>query len=287
MNSYFFLKFKGSFTLIRPINCFMIGFAVIAGQYIALGMLPNFNNAVLGFFSAAFLMASTMSMNDYYDLEIDKINCPKRPIPSGIITPKEAILISIISGLIGIITAALINMHSLAVASFALILMLYYNTRGKKTGLFGNILVSICIGLPFIFGGAAVGRVTYLLLLFSLMAFISNLGREVTKGIMDLEGDRLKKIKTIAVMHGPRQASIVATMLYIIAVGVSFVPPILGMVSRAYIPFVLVSDIGFVSSSVSLTRKYDMEYAEQTKRRVLIWMFFGLLAFIAGSIYIK
>jgi hypothetical protein len=55
----------------------------------------------------------------------------------------------------------------------------------------------------------------------------------------------------------------------------------------AYIPFVLVSDIGFVSSSVSLTKKYDMEYAEQTKRRVLIWMFFGLLAFIAGSIYIK
>ena len=286
MNSYF-LKFEASFTLVRPINCFMIGFAVIAGQYIALGMLPSLRNAALGFFSAAFLMASTMSMNDYYDLEIDKINCPKRPIPSGIITPKEAILISIISGLIGIITAALINMHSLAVASFALILMLYYNTRGKKTGLFGNILVSICIGLPFIFGGVAVGRVTYLLILFSLMAFISNLGREVTKGIMDLEGDRLKKIKTIAVMHGPRKASIVAAMLYIIAVGVSFVPPILGMVSMAYIPFVLVSDIGFVSSSVSLTRKYDMEYAEQTKRRVLIWMFFGLLAFIAGSIYIK
>ena len=154
-------------------------------------------------------------------------------------------------------------------------------------GLFGNILVSICIGLPFIFGGATVARVTYLLLLFSLMAFISNLGREVTKGIMDLEGDRLKKIKTIAVMHGPRKASIVAAMLYIIAVGVSFVPPILGMVSMAYIPFVLVSDIGFVSSSVSLTRKYDVEYAEQTKNRVLIWMFFGLLAFIAGSIYIK
>ncbi len=286
MNSYF-LKFKGSFTLIRPINCFMIGFAVIAGQYIALGIFPNVWNAVLGFFSAAFLMASTMSMNDYYDLEIDKINCPKRPIPSGIVTPKEAIIISIIFGVIGIIAAALINMYSLGIASFAFTIMLYYNKRRKKTGLFGNILVSICIGLPFIFGGATVARVTYLLLLFSLMAFISNLGREVTKGIMDLEGDHLKKIKTIAVMYGPRKASIVAVMLYIIAVVVSFVPPILGMVSMAYIPFVLVSDIGFVSSSVSLTRKYDVEYAEQTKNRVLIWMFFGLLAFIAGSIYIK
>lgn len=286
MNSYY-LKIKGSFTLIRPINCFMIGFAVIAGQYIALGIFPSLWNAVFGFFSAAFLMASTMSMNDYYDLEIDKINCPKRPIPSGIITPKEAILISIIYGVIGIIASALINMYSLAIASFALTIMLYYNTRGKKTGLFGNILVSICIGLPFIFGGATVARVTYLLVLFSLMAFISNLGREVTKGIMDLEGDRLKKIKTIAVMHGPRKASIVAAMLYFIAAGVSFVPPILGMVSMAYIPFVLVSDIGFVSSSVSLIRKYDVEYAEQIKNRVLIWMFFGLLAFIAGSIYIK
>ena len=282
-----FLKLEGGFILIRPMNCFMIGFAVIAGQYIALGMLPSFDNAALGFFSAALLMASTMSMNDYYDLEIDKINCPKRPIPSEIITPREAIIISLILGFIGIIAAALINVYSLAIASFALIFMLYYNTRGKKTGFLGNILVSICIGLPFIFGGAAVGRVTYLLVLFSLMAFISNLGREVTKGIMDLEGDRLKKIKTIAVIHGPRKASIVGATLYIIAVGLSVIPPILGMVSMIYIPFVLVSDIGFVSSSFSLTRKYDLEDAAQIKRRVLIWMFFGLLAFIAGNIHIK
>jgi geranylgeranylglycerol-phosphate geranylgeranyltransferase len=286
MNSYF-SKLKGGFTLIRPVNCFMIGFAVIAGQYIALHTLPSSENAALGFFSAALLMASTMSMNDYYDLEIDKINCPKRPIPSGIITPREAIIISLILGFIGIIASALINMHSLAIASFALILMLYYNTRGKKTGFFGNILVSICIGLPFIFGGAAVGRITFLLVLFSLMAFFSNLGREVTKGIMDLEGDFLKKIKTIAVIHGPRKASIVAAALYIIAVGLSFIPLILGMVTIIYIPFVLVSDIGFVSSSITLIWKYDFEHAAQIKRIVLIWMFFGLLAFIAGNIYIE
>ena len=286
MKSYF-LKLKGSFSLIRPINCFMIGFAVIAGQYISLGMLPSFSNAILGFFSAAFLMASTMSMNDYYDLEIDKINCPERPIPSGIIKPNEAILISIIFGLIGIFSAALINMNSLAVALFALILMLYYNTKGKKTGFFGNILVSICIGLPFIFGGASVGRITYLLILFSLMAFISNLGREVTKGIMDIDGDRLKKIKTIAVVYGPRRASILASALYITAVVVSFIPPILGMVSVIYIPLVLISDIGFVNSSISLTRKYDIENAVQIKKRVLIWMCFGLIAFIAGSVHIS
>jgi geranylgeranylglycerol-phosphate geranylgeranyltransferase len=286
MNSYL-LKLKGSFSLIRPINCLMIGFAVMTGQYISLSMLPSLSNAILGFCSAAFLMASTMSMNDYYDLEIDKINCPERPIPSGIIMPNEAILIGIISGLIGIFSAALINLYSLAVAFFALILMLYYNTKGKKTGLFGNILVSICIGLPFIFGGVSVGRITYLLILFSLMAFISNLGREVTKGIMDVEGDQLKKIKTIAVVHGPKTASIVASVLYIIAVVVSFIPPILGMVSAIYIPFVLISDIGFVSSSISLTRKHDMENAGLIKKRVLMWMFFGLIAFIAGSIHIS
>lgn len=286
MNSYL-LKLKGSFSLIRPINCFMIGFAVMTGQYISLGMLPSLSNAILGFCSAAFLIASTMSMNDYYDLEIDKINCPERPIPSGIITPNEAILIGTISGLIGIFSAALINLYSLAVAFFALILMLYYNTKGKKTGFFGNILVSICIGLPFIFGGVSVGRITSLLILFSLMAFISNLGREITKSIMDVEGDRLKKIKTVAVVHGPKTASILASVLYIIAVVVSFIPPILGRVSTLYIPFVLISDIGFVSSSLSLTRKYDMENAGLIKKRVLMWMFFGLIAFIAGSIYIS
>ena len=188
------------------------------------------------------------------------------------------------SSAVGLAAAALLNMGSFAIAAFALSLTVYYNTRGKKSGLYGNVLVSVCIALPFIFGGAAVEKVTLVLVFFSVMSFTANLGREVTKGIMDVEGDRLRMIRTVALVRGSKEASRLAAALYLIAVGLSLAPPVLQMVNMSYLPIVLVSDAGFVSSSVSLLRQHDKENAGRIKNRVMIWMFIGLLAFITGSV---
>jgi geranylgeranylglycerol-phosphate geranylgeranyltransferase len=268
----------------RPINCLMIGFAVVVAEFIAVGGAPQLHEAALGSLSAALLMAGTMAINDYFDLEADRINRPHRPLPSGIITPRQAVSVGSAALAIGLSAAASLNMGSLATASAAFLLMVYYNMKGKRTGFFGNILVSICIGLPFVFGGAAVGRVTSTLLFFSAMAFTANLGREVTKGIVDVEGDLLMKVRTVAVVHGSKAASKLAALLYFAVVGLSLGPPALKMVNPLYLPFVLVSDVGFLSSSVSLLRNYDRENAERVKGMVMFWMFMGLLAFIAGSI---
>ena len=106
-------------------------------------------------------------------------------------------------------------------------------------------------------------------------------------GIYEGELKAENLVASAYVVYGPRIASILASALYITAVVVSFIPPILGMVSVIYIPLVLICDIGFVSSSISLTRKYDIENAGRIKKRVLIWMLFGLIAFIAGSVHIS
>ena len=278
------MKSIATLRIIRPINCVMIGLAVIIGEFIALAEAPQLGSSALGFLTGFFLMAGTMAMNDYYDFEIDRINSPRRPLPSGTLTSREVLAMSLIACSVGLATAAWINVSSWLIAAFSLSLMIYYNTRGKRTGFFGNVLVSICIGLPFIFGGAVVGKMAPLLLFFALNSFTANLGREVTKGIVDVEGDRSKKVNTIAVAYGPKTASRLAAALYLVAVGMSFAPPALGLVKIGYIPPVAISDVGFVTSSVSLMRKYDKGNARQSKNRVLIWMCFGLLAFVAGSV---
>jgi len=269
---------------VRPINCVMMGFAVTIGEFIALKRLPLLQEALLGSLTASLLMAGTMALNDYYDLEIDRVNRPEKPLPSGTLATFQVISLGAIACATGLVTAAMLNWASLTIAAFALSLMLYYNTLGKRTGFLGNILVSVCIGLPFIFGGATVGRITPALVLFSLIAFTANLGREVTKGIIDVEGDRSGLIRTVAVAHGPMKASMVSAALYMTAVCLSFAPSLLGLVGAAYVPIVLLSDTGFVMSSISLVRSFDRENAKRTKNRVMIWMFLGLLAFIAGSI---
>jgi len=276
-------KAFGFLEIIRPINCLMIGFGVIIGEIMALNARLILLSALVGFLVAFFLMAATMVMNDYYDLEIDMINNPERPIPSGLISPHEALSYSILLGIIGLVFAAFTNLSGFIVAAFALGLMMYYNTRGKRTGFFGNVLVSICVALPFIYGGIVVDSVKPILGFFSIMAFLSNLGREVTKGVMDIDGDALKGVKTVAVLYGSSKASRISALFFSLAVLISPIPIVLDMVSTLYMPLVAVADLGFIASSIFFTKDPSRRNAKTVKSLALIWMTIGLAAFVAGS----
>jgi len=277
------LKAFGFLAIIRPVNCLMIGFGVVIGEIMALNgrLIPI--PALIGFLVAFFLMAATMVMNDYYDLEIDMVNNPRRPIPSGLVSPHEALSYGFLLSIIGLVFAAFTNLSGFIVAAFALGLMMYYNTRGKRTGLLGNVLVSVCIALPFIYGGIVVESVKPVLGIFSIMAFLSNLGREVTKGVMDIDGDALKGVKTVAVLHGSSKASRISALFFAFAVLISPIPIVFDMVSTLYIPVVAVADLGFIASSIFFIRDPSRRNAKTVKSLALVWMSVGLAAFVAGS----
>jgi len=177
------------------------------------------------------------------------------------------------------------DLSCLAVALFSLVVSLSYTTKGKRTGLPGNFLVSACVAVPFIYGSFAVGRnLRTIAVLFAALAFLSITGREVAKGIVDVEGDRSKDIGTVAVSHGEKTTACVAAILFLSAVGLSLLPPILGSVSFMYVPFVAVADLGFTASSVMLVRDHTRGNAKRIKNLALLWMSFALIAFFAGSL---
>jgi geranylgeranylglycerol-phosphate geranylgeranyltransferase len=266
----------------------MVGFAVIVGAAIAVGadFLNLWRNLILAFITGFTLTGSAMAVNDYYDREVDAINEPQRPIPSGDVTPVEALLYWLILSTLGLLAAWLTNYKCLAVTVFAWVIILFYSTRGKRTGLFGNLLVSACIALPFIYGGIAVmDSLSASSLLFALMAFLSNTGREVTKGIIDIEGDKANGIRTVAVSRGVRTAAFTAIVLYLSATCISFLPLALGLVSFWYIPFVALTDIGFIHASIMLIINQDRENSRKVKNNILIWMIFGLVGSLTGSFH--
>ncbi|MFC2060279.1 UbiA family prenyltransferase [Chloroflexota bacterium] len=277
------VKTRGLLHLIRLKNCFMIGFAVIISETVASGGGFLAVQALLGFISPFSLMASTMSLNDYFDLEVDLINNPTRPIPAGVVSPREAIVYALIFGSLGLASSFLINLSCFALTLFAIALMAYYNGVGKKTGFLGNLVVSCCVALPFIYGGFVVGDVRLILWIFTTLAFVSNIGREVVKGIVDARGDIVKGIRTVAATRGNSFAARLAAAFFAAAAVLSLVPLTWGLVSILYLPFVVASDIGFVYSSISLIRDCSPRNARVTKNMVLIWMLLGLIAFLAGS----
>jgi 4-hydroxybenzoate polyprenyltransferase len=278
-------KFVGFIKLIRPINCAMMGFAVLAGAILASPQFWNLNwlMVIFGFLTGFTLCAAAMGINDYYDRCIDIINEPSRPIPSGTVKTHEALVFVVALSTLGLIFAFLVSTLCLAVAGASLVLTATYLTVGKRSGLPGNFLVSACVALPFIYGNIVViGFVGLNVLLFASMAFLSNTGREITKGIVDVKGDSAEGVKTIAVQFGEVKAAFAAAFFFLFAVALTPITWFLGLVGLWFVPFVLVTDIGLVVCSAVLLLDPSREKARRIKNVVLLLFLVGLIAYVFG-----
>jgi len=271
--------------IVRPVNSVMLGLAIIVGAAVTGGasILGSPLTLVLSFVTGFCMTGAAMTINDYYDREIDAVNEPGRPIPSGRVTPGEAVALAAALSVVGLGASYMISLNTTLVAAFSWVVMMLYSAWGKRTGFPGNLMVSACISLPFIFGGLITGSM-YPSLYFSLMAFLSNTGREVTKGIVDVEGDSGAGVNTVAVSKGPRTASVVASAFYVAAAISSIIPYAFRLVSAWYLPFVAVTDLGLLYSAYGLITEPTRENSRAVKNRVLYLMLVGLVGFAAGSL---
>jgi geranylgeranylglycerol-phosphate geranylgeranyltransferase len=275
-------KASGFFEIARIPNCIMMGLAVIIGEFMSLGTAVPIYSVVVGFLVGFFLVAGSMAMNDILDAEIDRINNPKRPIPSGRVSKTEAAVFAAITLALGLSLAFALSVINLVIAIVAVTLMLYYNRFGKKTGLPGNAVVSANLAIPFIFGGA-IGGISNTLYIFALLAFLAGMGREVIKGMADIAGDSKRGVRTLAVSKGLGIASKTGALFFVAAVLLSVIPIAFRMVSWLYVPIVSVCDIGFLYSAYSIVKNASPKNALRSKNQALVWMLLGLIAFVASG----
>jgi geranylgeranylglycerol-phosphate geranylgeranyltransferase len=282
-------KLSGYVRLMRPVNCAMMGFAVIVGAVLAgrSGMNSYWPSLAYGFTTGFMLTAASMAINDYYDREIDAVNEPNRPIPSGTVKPEKALASAATLTAVGFVASYLTSTKAqslcLLTALIAWLVSVAYSTAGKRSGLPGNFLVSTCVAIPFVYGSIAiVGTVGLNVLFFVSMVFLSVTGREITKGIVDVQGDRARGVSTLAVRFGEKKAAVASASFYLSAVLLSPTPWCIGIVSFWFLPLVALTDFGLVASSIMLLKDYSRRNARMIKRNVLLCFIFGLLAFLAG-----
>lgn len=114
-------KLGGFIRLMRPVNCIMMGFAVLVGAVMAAA--PQFStvnllNIFFGFLTGFTFCAAAMVINDYYDRKIDAINEPQRPIPSGLVKTSEALAFMALLIVVGFIFAILVSPLSFGLLCF-------------------------------------------------------------------------------------------------------------------------------------------------------------------------
>ncbi len=265
----------------------MVGFAVIVGAFLTSADFSSISwqNLILGFITGFMLTAASMAINDYFDRQIDAINEPARPIPSGLVKPQYALIFALALTLVGFVAALLTNVYALVIAIFAWILFTAYTTVGKRTGLIGNFLVSICVAVPLVYGSfAATAELEMNVLIFAFIIFLANTGREITKGIVDVQGDRSNNIRTLAVRFGEKKAAVAVALFFFAAVLLTPLPWFLHLVSIWFVPLVIATDFGLLLSSALLLKDYSRENSRKIKNMVLLWFILGLLAFIAGAV---
>ncbi len=278
------MRIEAYILMTRPVNSLMMFFAVIVGAAISGTWIVSLDRLVPALLTSYGLTGSSMVLNDYFDREVDAVNNPSRPIPAGLVSPRSALAVSLVTAGIGLVSSAITSLACFTIAVIAYATAVIYNWRLKQTGLLGNMAVSFAVVAPFLYGAVlATGQVPSKLLIFTLLAFLANTGREIVKGMADVEGDAKRGVRTVARIYGIDKAAYAGSSLYLAAVGLSPLPYVMNIVNQYYLVFVAVADAGFVYSATKLLVNPTAEEGRLQKKLSLAWMFAALVSFLAGS----
>jgi geranylgeranylglycerol-phosphate geranylgeranyltransferase len=263
--------------LFRIGNCIMgvismLLAVIIAGGLDALTMWILIPGAVTVF---AFIVGGN-SLNDYLDREIDKVAHPERPIPSGKMSPKLVLNISIAAFIISIAAALFMNLASFIIVVVAITLMISYELWSKKVGLLGNITIGLLTGMLFLLGGAMVGNLDRVWAV-ALVATLGTLGREIIKDVEDMAGDADRN--TLPKRIGAKGAGVVAAVVLAVAVVLTPLPYLLGYFPAAYLVPIAVTDAIFIYAAA-----VQFQNPRNGQRFAKYGMMMALVSFFVGGI---
>ncbi|MCJ2531540.1 MAG: UbiA family prenyltransferase [Candidatus Thermoplasmatota archaeon] len=275
---------QGYLAILRPPNLVMSFVGCLLGSAVVLGsvstLLESLPLALQAAAIAVLFTAAGNTLNDYYDRETDRVNHPERPIPSGQVTARGALAVAGLLFAATVPWSLLLRWELLAVVLVNLAFMASYEAVFKRTGLRGNLLIAWLVASLFLFGGLALYPDLPALLpvlVLALLAFLATLGREIVKDIEDVGGDTDRE--TLPLRMGTTGAARVAAAFFILAVGLSGLPPALQMLGLAYLPVVLVADAILIYAALNSSRRPGL-----SQRAAKYGMVVALLAFLVGAL---
>lgn len=224
-------QLKGLYKLSRPVSTLSGVLSVFLGGYVA--ATGEWGKVTLAALSTLLISAAANAWNDYLDVDIDRINQPQRPLPSGMVSLSTARKFSFILAIMSILLAAFINGHAFLIALTSNVLLYLYSWKMKSTVLVGNAIVAFISAMSAVFGGVAAGNVAPTFWL-AIIIVTGIMGREVLKTMADYEGDLRQRVTTIATAWGRRNARIVFYILVSITLVMMMVPYLLRVYSPVY-----------------------------------------------------
>lgn len=269
--------------LIRVKNCLIASFGTVIAGLIASNFNIHLLDRVLLAALVVFLICGFGNViNDIYDIDIDRINKPHRPLPSGRISLKSAKILVWIMAISGLLIS-LFNWICFIIALVNTLILYLYAKRFKRDKRIGNLLVAYLTGSVFLFGGASVGNIFITFILF-LCAMLTTWAREIVKDFEDIEGDRSRGVLSLPIKYGKRSLYL-ALGLLILAIILSPLPYLIGIFNSLYLLGILFCDTLLLYSIVKLLKNPTKEEAHRCAKEIKMIISFILVSFIVGAVY--
>lgn len=241
-------KIKAFFKLIRWSNLLMIAIMMLFVYYCL--MYPMFQSGIVGavptspaftllLISMIFIVAGGYVINDYFDVEIDKVNKADKLIVSKIFSENVTKFFYIILSFIGLaagLASSILILHSKFYLLFAILILLAcllysYSVNYKKKLIIGNLIVSLSVAfavfLPWLFEMLYLSNNALILyavkdtimsilpyvLIYTAFAFLMTLIREIVKDAEDFKGDLVTHCRTIPIVLGVKKMNLILAIL--------------------------------------------------------------------------
>ena len=290
------MKFKDAIEILRPINDIMGSLTVIIGilnTRTGIGIERIIINIILGALTYFFIAGSGMVINDIYDIEIDKINRPERPIPRGAITLSQAKYLfagTLALGItISIIHNIIFNLQFLNViiATIFGFMGWVYAKWGKKSGFFGNLIVSFSFSTGLVYGAILNSSLIPIYIYFFFFnSFFLLLSREVIKGCEDIEGDKKLGVNTLAIKIGLKRTPYISMTFAFLAILFFIFAAFTELLNQIAFSISMIFGILVVFYAAILMFNKNLEKKDFSKISLLLKVgaFLGLIAFLLASI---
>jgi len=231
--------------LTRPQNNLIAALSVLVGALVS-GDIECWRRVTFACISAFFISGGGNCLNDFFDVEIDRINKPFRPLPKGKISKRSALWFSVFLFLTGLCVSFFIRPLSVVIAATAIIFLIFYGHTLKRKLFWGNFTVSFVSALAFVYGGVATtfgeqGRTKdfRLSLIPAVFAFLFHMGREIVKDLEDLKGDRSLNVSSLPIRFGIRFSLAFATAIFSFLIFLTLLPYLFDIFSLPYLIMVI------------------------------------------------
>lgn len=224
---YFIKKALVFLSVIRGYNILIIAIAQYLTSIYILSYNIHYLNVILNpilfllVLSSSLIIAAGYIINDFYDIEKDRVNKPTKSDIDSFVSKKTKLTVYMLFNIVAYISSLFVSYRAMFFMMSYSLLIFIYSHKLKKTTFVGNILAAILAIIPFFAIFLYYKNISILILLNATYLFVLILIRELVKDMYNCNGDLIYGYKTIPVRYNMTISKYIITILVIISIAIS------------------------------------------------------------------